>query len=279
MARYYYPSWYPDQPLFVALEPVLLDRDSLCLCILAQFLAMYALGAVASLVLPIVSPRVTTLPARRRQQLEVAMPVIAFKATLMALLIDTLLASPGSIAASQPRPSVEYRFQTLFFLALSYVFELLQRPSSAELVLHHLYLQGLPLYYWFWLRSRPQARCCASLSSWRCWAPARPTLPRTSRFCCTNVPGGREAGWRPSGPCRGWPRPCAPCSGVVLTGYGWAQFGEVRLLLSPLEKGTFVVSVVLWAWTELDEILKIRGMVGFRASLAKKSESSDAHRE
>lgn len=269
--------------MFTSLEPVFLDRDSVCLCVLVQLLSMYAMGAAAGFVIPVVSPRVTTLPLRRRKQLEVAIPVIVVKATIMALLADTLLASHGlqpGLADSPPLPSMEYRFQTLFFLALSYVFELLQRPSSAELVLHHLYLQGLPLYYWSWLRFRSRAQADLVVRFFELMAllgPGATDIASDITFLLYYCAGRSRRGLAALRVTSWVAAAMRAAQWVVLGGYGYTRFADARVLLSPWEKGVFVVSVALWVWTEIDEILKIRGMVGrFRTSLDKKT--SDAYR-
>lgn len=259
--------------VFSRLEPILLDRDSVCMIILLQFLSMYLVGSFAYFIIPILSPRVSSLPARRQQQLAVAIPVILLKATIMFLITDTLL-STSEAQAGGPGPSFDYRFQTLFFIAISYIFEILQRPSSAELIGHHLYLQALPFYYWFWLSGKSSAHAELVTRFFELmvlFGPGATDIASDITFllyyCAPRSGVGlfviRATSWFATG--------ARALQWIILIGYGYSSYGVATGVLAWWEKSTFVVSVALWVWTEVDEILKIRGMVGkFSKSLKQK---------
>ncbi|KAI0136220.1 hypothetical protein BJ170DRAFT_589214 [Xylariales sp. AK1849] len=265
------------QSLFPRLEPILLDRDFVCLCILVQLVLMYLVGSLAAILITTFSPRANALPARRQQQLAVAIPVILLKGTIMYLITDSLISLPGfrgPHGATGAGPSLDYRFQTLFFIAISYMFEILQRPSSAELVIHHLYLQALPFYYWFWLRYRPLAQAEVVTRFFELMVllgPGATDIASDSTFllyyCAPRSRAGlfmiRGMSWIATG--------ARALQWAVLTGYGYLNYGVAKETLSGWEKGTFILSVVLWVWTEVDEILKVRGMVGkFSINMKKK---------
>ncbi|KAK6194176.1 hypothetical protein LQW54_011716 [Pestalotiopsis sp. IQ-011] len=266
-----YLTGYPA--LWARLEPLFLDRDGVLLCVLVQLISMYIVGSASGFVLPRLSPRVNTLPDRRQKQLAIAVPVILLKAVIMTLIVDILSSSPPLCddAATCIGPSTVYRFQSLYFVAISYIFEILQRPSSAELVAHHLYLQGLPCYYWFYLQHRSTAHIHLALGFFELMTLLGPgatditsditfllyyAAPRSS----TGVNVTRAMSWIAT--------IMRAVQWITLIRYGTVNYHDASLLLSPTEKGVFVISVILWAWTELDEILKIRGMVGkFQRSL------------
>jgi hypothetical protein len=258
--------------VFSRLEPILLDRDSVCMLILLQFLSMYIAGSFAYFIIPILSPRVSSLPPRRQQQLAVAIPVIILKATIMFLITDTLLSTADS--RNGPGPSFDYRFQTLFFVAVSYIFEILQRPSSAELIGHHLYLQALPFYYWFWLCNKSPDHAELVTRFFELMVLLGPGATDIASditfllyYCAPRSNVGlvviRATSWLATG--------ARALQWIVLIGYGYSNYGGAKDVLAWWEKSIFVVSVALWVWTEVDEILKIRGMVGkFSKSLKQK---------
>ncbi|KAK9774895.1 putative TLC domain-containing protein [Seiridium cardinale] len=266
-----------DIPLFTHLEPVFLERDGVLLCVLVQLVAMYLVGALASFVIPLLSPRVNSLPERRQKQLAVAIPVILLKATVMWLITDTLHAAPGfwhAYSAPTTSPPVDYRFQTLYFVAISYVFEILQRPSSAELVAHHLYLQALPFYYWFWLRHQSPAHADLAMRFFELMVllgPGATDIVSDVTFLLYYCAPRSRTGLTLTRCMSSVATVMRAVQWIVLIGYGYTKYTEATNLLSSIEKGTFVVSVILWVWTEVDEILKIKGMVGkFSNSLEKK---------
>jgi hypothetical protein len=264
--------------LFVGLEPVLLDRDGVLFCVLVQLIAMYLVGSLSGFTLPLLSPRVSGLPERRQKQLAIAIPVILLKATVMALIVDILLSSPrfwGSVSIPNAGPSMDYRFQTLYFVAVSYIFEILQRPSSAELVIHHLYLQALPFYYWSYLRHRSPDHIHLAMRFFELMVLLGPGATDITSditfllyYAAPRSRWGLAATWGMSHVAT----VMRALQWTVLIGFGYSMYDDAKQWLSPLEKWTFVVSVGLWVWTEIDEILKIRGMVRkFQASLEKKS--------
>lgn len=260
------------------IEPLLLDRDGVLLCVLLQFIVMYLIGGLAKFTLSWLNSRVTLLPEWRQKQLAVAVPVILLKATIMVLIMDTLVAAPGfweRTPVAYATPSLTYRFQTLYFVAVSYIFELLQRPASIELVLHHLYVQGLPLYYWFWLRYYPPAHADLVMRFFELMVLLGPgatditsdltfllyyLAPRSSKALMVL----KSTSWLAT--------VMRAVQWIVLGGYGISRYTIAATFLSHMEKAIFAASVILWVWTEVDEILKIRGMVGkFESTLNRKN--------
>lgn len=264
--------------LWIYLQPLFLDRHGVLLCVLVQLISMYVVGSASGLILPWLSPRVKTLPERRQKQLAIAVPVILLKAIVMVLIVDVLCSSPlfcDHSSTCNGGPTLEYRFQSLYFVAISYVFEILQRPSSAELVAHHLYLQGLPCYYWFYLQHRSTVHIDLALRFFELMVllgPGATDITSDITFLLYyTAPRSLTGLW--STKAMSWIATLMRAvQWIALTGYGFLRYDEAASLLSSAEKGIFATSVVLWVWTEVDEILKIRGMVGkFQDSLIKKT--------
>ncbi|ETS87814.1 hypothetical protein PFICI_01642 [Pestalotiopsis fici W106-1] len=262
----------------VYLQPIFLDRHGVLLCVLVQLISMYVVGSISGFALPWLSPRVKSLPDRRQKQLAIAVPVILLKAIVMLLIVDVLLSSPlfcDHSSTCNGGPALDYRFQTLYFVAISYIFEILQRPSSAELVAHHLYLQGLPCYYWFYLQHQPTMHIDLALRFFELMVLLGPgatditsditfllyyTAPRSR----TGLGFTKAMSWIAT--------VMRAVQWIALTSYGYLRYNEAVFLLSSTEKVVFAISVALWVWTEVDEILKIRGMVDkFQKSLDKKT--------
>lgn len=266
--------------LFSRLEPLFLERDGALVCVVVQFLAMYFVGALAGFVIPILSPRVKALPERRQKQLAIAIPVILLKATVMALITDTLPLPDGFLGATTTAAGapMDYRFQSLYFVAISYIFELLQRPSSAELVVHHLYLQGLTFYYYFWLRHSSPAHVNLVMRFFELMVLLGPGATDITSDLTFLLYYSAPRSWIGLAVtrCMSWlATVMRAVQWITLIGYGYSRYADARELLSPLETGVFVTSVVLWVWTELDEILKIRGMVSkFQKSLGEKKKTA-----
>ncbi|KAI1868737.1 uncharacterized protein JN550_006312 [Neoarthrinium moseri] len=263
--------------IFPTVEPILLDRDLVCMCILVQLISMYLMGSLAAIALPVLSPKVVALPERRQKQLAIAVPVIIMKTAVMVLIMDSLMATTAfgrTHVIFHTKPSMEYRFQVLFFIAISYMFEVLQRPCSAELVLHHLYLQALPLYWWFWLRHRSPAQTELVTRFFELmvlFGPGATDITSDFTFLFYYCAPRSRSGLQVISGMSWLAGIMRSLQWIVLSAYGILKYDIAQTYLSPLEMGVFVLSTALWIWTELDEILKIRGMVAkFGQSLEQK---------
>lgn len=280
---------------------VQLEKDEAALSfILLELLLLYVATQLTRFVLPLITPRIKLHPERRQQQLYTMIPVLILKSAVMVLLFKTIEWSWLCGLAVETRCQaqvqdtikgtleVEYQFQVWFFMAISYVFEVLHRPCSSELIAHHILLQALNFYFWFYAKSRlftlesplqgdsvlGQAAIVVTaytrtghvlvVEFFMLMVVLGPGLTDglsdlTFIFYYTAPPKSNLS--QIALQITSWGAAMARgVQWVLLAGYIVSHWQLFLLLLGTLEKIAFGIAIPLWFWTEIDEIRKIRGM-------------------
>ncbi|KAJ5949231.1 hypothetical protein N7454_000815 [Penicillium verhagenii] len=256
--------------------------------ILSEFLVLYLASKCTQTAMLMLIPRMKSHPPRRQKQLYTAIPVLVLKTLVMLLLVPTIdwswffeiLSTDAAplrmtIISETTQSHAEYQFQVWFLMAICYVFEALYRPCGLELSIHHIVLQSMNYYYWFYGRdtvSADDALQSVAMGGVHTLVVqffalmivlgpgltdglsdlvfllyyTAPPARRASQFAvkATSLTAaiGRGTQW------------------TVLTGYATWHWLLLMETLGPLEKWFFGLIIPLWFWTEFTEIQKIRGM-------------------
>ncbi|KAJ5719771.1 hypothetical protein N7493_007349 [Penicillium malachiteum] len=272
------PEWYKDPHVIQAV-------------ILSEFLVLYLASNFMQMAMLVLIPRMKSHSSRRQKQLYTAIPVLVLKTIVMLLLIPTIDWSwlfemfsadehaplRATVISKAAQFDAEYQFQVWFLMAICYVFEALYRPCSLELSIHHIGLQSMNYYYWFYGRKlvfangalQPVATKCVHTLVVQCFAHmivfgpgltdglsdlvfllyyTAPPARRVSQIVvkATSLAASIARGIQ-------W---------IVLIGYVAWHWPMLMGTLGLLEKLFFGLIIPLWFWTEFSEIKKIRGMGG-----------------
>ncbi|KAJ5935160.1 hypothetical protein N7466_004707 [Penicillium verhagenii] len=258
--------------------------------ILSEFLVLYLASKCMQMAMLVLIPRMKSHSPRRQKQLYTAIPVLVLKTIVMLLLVPTIDwswflkifstdAAPlrTTFISETTQSNAEYQFQVWFLMAICYVFEALYRPCGLELSLHHIGLQSMNYYYWFYGRDtisadgalQPVARGGVHTLVVQFFALMIVFGPGLTDGLSDLVfllyytaPPARWASQfvvkatslaAAIGRCIQW---------TVLIGYATWHWPLLMETLGPLEKWFFGLIIPLWFWTEFTEIQKIRGMGG-----------------
>lgn len=273
-------------------------HDTTAILLLSELIALYLGCQVMRIVMPRISRRMSSHPKRRQRQIYTLLPVLLLKTIVMVLLFTSLDFSwlrmlfmneqmPPPNSTETPAPNIKSQFLILLVMSTSYIFEVLHRPCSLELISHHISLQALPYYYWFYAKDRMLAEVATlgfDNSDARAMSEStRDTyshIPVMQFFVLMTVFGpGVTDGFSDltfllyytTSPMVRRNRMMVELisSGatiargiqwVLLSGFVFCHWSMLMEALGLVEKVVFAVSIPLWFWTEVDEILKLRGM-------------------
>lgn len=256
----------------------LFGKEYICELILAQLIIMYATTGLSRILLFYSTPRTQSLPLRRQQQLYTVLPVLLVKAIIVSQIWFDLTAEKGrtKLPPEEGGDIIHY-YRFMPQLCFSYIYELLQRSSSPNIIGHHLIVQILPFYTRFYLVYQPIQQIELVLGFFERMALLGPGLsniiadfvfllyylsPRTSSGCiiimatCCLAHVVRAVQW------------------IVLSWYLWTNASSAVVgLLNSWERIIFSISGIIWFWLQVEEILRLSGMARrFRETVKQKSD-------
>jgi hypothetical protein len=241
------------------MSSLLADRQNDRLTIPFEILALYFATEISSKIFSYLIPQFNTLPTFRQRQLSIIFPIIAFKTVIITLFLSQ---EPSIASPTLDITSVDKLFHIVNHTAVGYLFEILYRPSPALLQGHHILLQVLTYYFILYLRYQSHYVLIAQLTSIfivfgigltdafvDLMVVAYRLAPEDKRWAVRLV---KVLGWG-SEAARGveW---------IVLFSFLGSSYGELLEIPGRYELAGWILAVVLWAWTEVDDFVKIRAM-------------------
>ena len=241
------------------ISALLANRQNDRLTIPFEILSLYFATEISSQLLSYLVPRFNTLPGLRRRQLSIIFPIIAFKSIIITIFLSR---EPSVISGTLDTESVDELFHIVNHTAIGYLFEILYRPSPALLQGHHIFLQGSTYNFILYLRFQSHYVLISQLTSIFIVFG----IGLTDSFVDLMVVGYRLAPEEKSWAVTlvnvlGWGSEVARAlEWIALLGFIGSKYGALFELLGTYELAVWALVLTLWAWTEVDDFVKIRAM-------------------